>query len=266
VNRPPPRAAAALRASLDAKAIRTAGLRGMDVNRLRRHLVFQRTLRRLAADGLRVPKVRSRMTASRNLGGQLFTNSGKVLSMAIRGDLWNVAVDQYGYVSDLDAARLGVPMVELGKLAARGKLTRVWQGVYRFPEWPVSANDQLMEYVLWTRDPRAALSHDTALDVYELSDINPADVHVTIPKRVKKLRRKAVPPALVLHYEDLADGQIGWWEQIPTVTVPTAIDQCIQTHVRPDLVLQAVDAARRQGKISQAAADRQRLELRGGTR
>ncbi|MDR1512621.1 MAG: hypothetical protein LBS56_03925 [Propionibacteriaceae bacterium] len=184
--------------------------------------------------------------------------------MAIRDELWDVAVDQYGYVSALDAAELGVPVVELGKLAARGRLVRVWQGVYRFPEFPVSANDQMMEYVLWTRDPRAALSHDTALDVYELSNINPADIHITIPRRAKELRRRHVPPALVLHYEDLAPEQIGWWEQIPTVRVATAIDQCIRTHVRGDLVLQAIDTARSEGRIDEATAERQRRELRGG--
>ena len=193
--------------------------------------------------------------------GQLFTENGKLLSVTIRDDLWDVAVDQYGYVSDLNAEQLGIPMVELGKLAARGKLTRVWQGVYRFPEWPVSANDQLMEYVLWTRDPRAVLSHETALEVYELSDINPADVHITIPRREKKLRRRQVPPALVIHYQDLTPEQIGWWEQIPTVTVPTAIDQCIDACVRPDLVLQAIDAARLEGRITEATAERQRREL-----
>ena len=194
--------------------------------------------------------------------GQLFTRSGKLLSVTIRGELWDVAVEQYGYVSDLNAEQLGIPMVELGKLAARRKLRRVWQGVYRFPELPVSANDQLMEYVLWTRDPRAALSHDTALDAYELSDINPADVHVTIPKRAKKLRRRVVPPALIIHYQDLAPEQIDWWEQIPTVTVPTAIDQCIASRVRLDLVLQAIDTARRQGRINEETAERQRHDAR----
>ena len=186
--------------------------------------------------------------------------------MTIRDELWDLAVEQYGYVSDLNAEQLGIPMMELGKLAARGKLKRVWQGVYRFPELPVSANDQLMEYVLWTRDPRAALSHDTALDAYELCDINPADVYVTIPKREKKLRRRVFPSALIVHYEDLLPEQIGWWEQIPTVTVPTAIDQCIASRVRTDLVLQAIDTARRRGRIDAATADRQRRDLRGDMR
>ncbi|MEZ0165486.1 nucleotidyl transferase AbiEii/AbiGii toxin family protein [Kineococcus sp. LSe6-4] len=45
------RPAPALRASLDAKLLATAQQRAVDVNRLRRHLTFQRMLRRLVADG-----------------------------------------------------------------------------------------------------------------------------------------------------------------------------------------------------------------------
>jgi predicted transcriptional regulator of viral defense system len=186
-----------------------------------------------------------------------------VLSVGFRDELWDVAAEQYGYVTTHDARRLGIPTGELSKLAMRGGLTRVSQGLYRFPKLPVTAHDRFMEAVLWTRDPRAALSHNTALDVYELSNINPDKVHVTIPKREKKLRRQDTPEVHVVHYQDLAPEQVGWWERIPTVRVATAIDQCIETHVRGDLILQAIDTARRQGRISEATANRQRRDLGG---
>lgn len=178
--------------------------------------------------------------------------------------MWDVAVDQYGYVTATDARQLGAAVVELGKLSARGKLTRVAYGLYRFPEWPAGPRDHLMEAVLWTRDPDAALSHDTALDVYELSDINPGRIHVTVPHKAKPLRRRQAPTAYVIHYQDLGPTQRGYWEQIPTVTVPTAIDQCIAAGVRPDLIRQAITEARAQGLIDPETAARQRSALAGG--
>lgn len=194
---------------------------------------------------------------------QHFTDFGKVLSVTLREDLWDVAVDQYGYVTVLDAGRLGAASVELGKLAARGKLARVAYGVYRFLEWPAGPRDHLMEAVLWTRDPDAALSHDTALDVYELSDINPGRIHVTVTPRSRPLRRRHAPAAYAIHYEALTPSQRGYWEQIPTVTVPTAIDQGIASGVRPDLIRQAIEAARAQGLIDSETAARQRAALAG---
>ena len=86
---------------------------------------------------------------------------------------------------------------------------------------------------MWTRDPDAALSHDTARDAYELSDINPDRIHVTVPRRVRALGRRHAPAAYMVHYEGLTPAQRGWWEQIPTVTVPTAIDQCIASGCAP---------------------------------
>ena len=186
--------------------------------------------------------------------------------MTARDELWDVAVDQYGYVTAFNAHDLGIPVVELGKLASRGKLERVSYGVYRFPEWPVAANDHLMEAVLWTRDRRGALSHDTALSVYELSDINPDRVHVTVAPKSRALQRVQVPEPYAVHYQCLRDDQIGWWEMIPTVTVVTAIEQCIDTRVRPDLILQAISTAGRLGRITPETSERLEAVLRGVAR
>jgi predicted transcriptional regulator of viral defense system len=213
---------------------------------------------------VRTQRVRQLVVRHRQIERQDFTDFGKVLSVTLRDDLWDVAVDQYGYVTALDAHQFGAAVVELGKLAARGKLTRVAYGLYRFPEWPTGSRDHLMEAVLWTRDPDAALSHDTALDVYELSDINPGRIHVTVARKSRPLRRRQTPAAYVVHYEDLAPSQRGFWEQIPTVTVPTAIDQCIASGVRPDLIRQAIAEAREQGLIDPETAARQRSTLTGG--
>ena len=189
------------------------------------------------------------------------TANGIVLLMPLRQELWEVAVEQYGYVTTGDAARLGAAPVELAKLARRCALEWVSQGVYRFPGWPVSANDHLMEAVLWTRDPTAVLSHETALDVLDLCDINPTTLHLTVSDRQYPIRRREMPDDLVIHYEHLDDAQRGWWEQIPTVTAQTAIEQGIRAAMRPDLLRQAIDTARRRSMVDGATADRLRDAL-----
>jgi predicted transcriptional regulator of viral defense system len=170
-------------------------------------------------------------------------------------------VDQYGYVTAADAGGLGIATVELSKLAYTGKLKRVSQGVYRFPEWPVSGNDHLMEAVLWTRDPKAVLSHETALDVLELCDVNPGKVHLTVPRQ-RRVRRKNTPAGFAIHHQDLDNTQRDWWEQIPTVTPLVAIEQGIMSDLRPTLVEQAITTASQRHLIGREATERLTEQLR----
>ena len=56
--------------------------------------------------------------------------------------------------------------------------------------------------VQWTPAPEACLSHETALDTYRISDVNPNRIHVTVSKQ-RGLRR-ADGEDWEIPYEDLA--------------------------------------------------------------
>ena len=63
-----------------------------------------------------------------------------------------------------------------------------------------------MLWSLWSRNrddvPQGVYSHDTALTLHDLSDINPSKLHMTVPKAFR--RNSAIPKTLVLHKADLA--------------------------------------------------------------
>jgi predicted transcriptional regulator of viral defense system len=63
---------------------------------------------------------------------------------------------------------------------------------------------------LWSRnrkeDVEGVYSHQTALSLYELSDLNPAKLHMTVPKNFR--RNSAIPGIVVLHYRDLLKSEI----------------------------------------------------------
>ena len=147
-------------------------------------------------------------------------------------------------------------------LARRGTVERAAFGVYRFPQFPVSQYDQFMVAVLWTRADEACLSHETALAAYEISDINPNVIHVTVAKR--RRLRLANPEEYVVHYEDLEPTQIGWWQEIPTVTPATAIVQCIDFGTPTYLLRQALERGHRDGYLTSDDRDTlaQALEAR----
>jgi predicted transcriptional regulator of viral defense system len=51
-----------------------------------------------------------------------------------RETLRELADEKYGYITTREAANIGVPGVELRKLANRGVLRQVRRGVYRFAD------------------------------------------------------------------------------------------------------------------------------------
>jgi len=162
-------------------------------------------------------------------------------------------LDQHGFVTTAQALADGVPHAELSKLVARGRLERVAHGVYRVPQVRGTRFDEMHLAVLWTGAPEACLSHETALDAYELSDVNPNRYHVTVDS--KRRLRRAGGDQVVVHHQDLAPSQVGWWEEIPTVTPATAIAQCIDYGTPSYLLSQAIDNAHRRGRITAAQRD-----------
>lgn len=168
--------------------------------------------------------------------------------MTAREILWGIALDQHGFVTVDDALAVGLSRNAVNLLVRRGTLQSAGTGVYRFPDFPETPQAPYMLSVLWTRTPGACLSHDTALSLHELCDINPGRVHVTVPA-ARRIRR-AKGDLYVVHREDLLPEQVGWWELVPITTPTTAVRQGIRTGVPTYLIRQALDRGRRTGQLT----------------
>lgn len=89
------------------------------------------------------------------------------------------------------------------------------------------------------------MSHETALQLHDLCDVNPAKIHITVPIRYRARRKGAEP--YVVHHADLAERDITWHEGIRIVTPVLAIRQGIGIHTPLHLLHQAVGNARARG-------------------
>jgi predicted transcriptional regulator of viral defense system len=163
--------------------------------------------------------------------------------------LMDVAVGQYGYITAEDAATVGVVADRLRKMAERGTLERVAYGLYRMPAVAATDLDQYMEATLWPRGG-GVLSHDTALDLHALSDVNPARIHVTVREDLRI--RRAVPAAYRLHHRRLGESEVTRHEGIAIVTPARAIRDAIEAHLGAHLIHQALANSRARGAISKA--------------
>ena len=178
------------------------------------------------------------------------------VSFPVRDILLERAFDQYGFVTSDDARSLGVDEKRLVDMERRGTLERVARGLYRFKIIPHTGREQLMEAVLWPRRTRGVLSHDTALALHDICDIDPAKIHITVPRRYRINRE--IPSIYTIHHRDLADPDRALVEGIPVVTPARSIEDAIEAHVDPKLIDQSIETARRRGLIrGSALADMQ---------
>lgn len=162
----------------------------------------------------------------------------------------DVAVDQYGYVTTDDARAVDVAPAALRLMARRGTADHIAHGLYRLRLVPATVRDQLMEATLWPRG-LGVISHDTALgDLWELCDVNPAKVHVTVPASAR-VRREA-PAAYRVHERDLDVADITHVEGIRVVTVRRAILDGVERHLGGHLIDQAIETARAAGILDEA--------------
>jgi len=179
--------------------------------------------------------------------------------------LYEIAESQLGYFTAAQARRAGVHQVRLAQLHATGDIERVSRGVYRLARYPVSPLGQYMEAALWPQvrrpDAHAVISHASALALYELSDVNPAKVHVTLPTTLRV--RRTTPRHLVLHFADLAPEDVHQVEGVPVTTPERTIRDVHADHLGPALVRQAIQDGRRTGQLTYDQADGLERELLG---
>jgi predicted transcriptional regulator of viral defense system len=172
-----------------------------------------------------------------------------------RQQLWEVALDQHGYVTARDATELGIPRIELVKLGHRGQLIRAGHGIYRFPSLPEDEAGPYMLATLWAGGD-GVLSHDTALALHDLCDINPATTHVCVNAATHpRAPRRAGGELYTVHREQLDETELTWWEGVRIVTPTKAIIQGIDSGVSTALLHQALHQGRARGQIAAGDGD-----------
>lgn len=177
---------------------------------------------------------------------------------AVFNRLADLAADQYGFVSQQDARELGIKPMTLVRMSEHGTLERRGHGLYRLRYFPVSPLDSYMEATLWPRGVRGVLSHETALQLYELSDVNPSKIHITVPHE-HRIRRE-IPASYRIHNETLDHADMTFYEGMPIVTPAHAIRQSHAADLGPALIGQAIDHGVRNGRLTRTEAAQLRRE------
>lgn len=113
-----------------------------------------------------------------------------------RACLFDVAATQQGYFIAAQAGACGYSPALLAHHARGGRFLRVRRGLYRLREYPSSPREEVMAAWLAAGPDRAVVSHESALDLLELSDVIPNAIHLTVSRARRGL---VAPPGVTLH-------------------------------------------------------------------
>jgi predicted transcriptional regulator of viral defense system len=155
--------------------------------------------------------------------------------------LYNNAEAQAGYFSAAQAKAAGFSYERLSDLASRGKFQRKAQGVYRIFHFPHSRFEDLHIASLRT-GADSVVSHDSALSVYDISDIMPTKTHVTIPINGSRKGKD-----YYFHTNKLEADDITTREGLRITTVERTIADSIVGGISYEHARQAIKEALRRG-------------------
>jgi len=124
--------------------------------------------------------------------------------------LFVVAETQGGFFTAKQAEDAGFDRTHHAYHVRTGNWVREHRGVYRLTRFPMPERPDLILWSLWSRNrddqAQGIYSHQTALSIYDLSDVMPAKLHMTVPRSFR--RNAEIPSILILHYEDISADEV----------------------------------------------------------
>lgn len=119
-----------------------------------------------------------------------------------RDALLQVASVQQGHFTARQAMRAGYSHQAQKYHVDQGDWERVGHGIFRLRAWPHSTDDHLVAWHLWSGGV-AIVSHNSALALHDLGDVNPSRLHLTVPRGFRKRS-----DSVVLHRADVPDQDV----------------------------------------------------------
>lgn len=167
--------------------------------------------------------------------------------------LYEVAAQQGGFFTTRQAKASGYADNVHPHHVRAGNWIRERRGIYRLARFPLPSRPDLILWQLWSHnragEPQGTFSHRTALTLYELSDVMPSRLDMTVPPGFQRMA--AIPTVLRLRKQRLDDGDVETIDGV-RVTTPrrTLVDTIVAGQVASEFQVQAVQDAIRLGLVT----------------
>ena len=179
------------------------------------------------------------------------------MSKPNHNQLFSIAENQGGYFTSSQAGETGFSWERLSNSVKAGKFERVTRGVYRLIHFPYTSFEDLFVAILRT-GPESVISHDSALSVYDITDVLPHEIHVIVPRTASR-RRKGIR----LHTNKLEQEDITNREGLPITTVARTLADVSAAGLASEQVKLGIHQAIQRGMVTMKMLWEQ-AERRGG--
>jgi predicted transcriptional regulator of viral defense system len=168
-------------------------------------------------------------------------------------ELYRIAESQGGYFTTKQASSLGYGSNKRAYHVQVGNWLREHRGIYRLALFPEPDRSDLILWWLWSRNrsdrPAGVYSHQTALSLHELTDVNPSRLDMTVPPSFR--RGVPVPKILRLHHGQISEEEQEVLSGVPvTSALRTILDVWEEGSLPKAALRQAFQQARSSGKIT----------------
>ncbi len=176
--------------------------------------------------------------------------------------LFEVAEGQQGFFTAKQAKAAGFAENTHPYHVQVGNWIREYRAIYRLALFPSAEHPDLVKWALWSKNRDEVIEgvycHQTALSLYELSDLNPARLHMTVPTHFR--RNSEIPAILVLHYADLARDDVQTSQGFKyTRPLRSILDLIEADSVERTFLRQALRQALHRGLITRSEVKRVKL-------
>lgn len=165
-----------------------------------------------------------------------------------REGLFQLASGQRGYFTTAQAREYGYSRALLAYHTKTGTFQRAYTGVYRFRDYPSTPREELFAAWLAVGKDIAVASHESALEIWDLSDLIPDAVHLSVPRSRRHLPHL---PGVTIHTttRPLDRNNVRSWDGIRVTTPTRTLLDIAEDNVSMDQVGLALAQATSRGWI-----------------
>lgn len=139
--------------------------------------------------------------------------------------------------------------------ARTGSIERLSHGVYRFVDFPSSRREPLIAAAA-ALGKDAVVSHESALQLYDVSDVAPSRLHFTVPRSRRYVAAPAADVELHTRTKPFAPDDIVQHEGFRATSLARSIVDAARAHSGPEQIVMAVREGLRRGLLTPRELER----------